>query len=169
MKPKTLAGVAAFMVAGAAGAVGPSDLGLLDNISVPIENIRAVGPVVDLYTFSVSSGGIGVAATLSDPLDLVSSPGDFHLTFSGISFIDAFSDVLASDFDGTDGWSVAALLPTAGSYAFLVLGTADGTLGGAYRGGVGAVVPSPIPEPSSLALLLAGLGVLGFVARRRRS
>jgi hypothetical protein len=31
------------------------------------------------------------------------------------------------------------------------------------------VVLSPAPEPSALALMAAGLGVLGFVARRRRA
>lgn len=29
------------------------------------------------------------------------------------------------------------------------------------------VVPSPVPEPGALPLLLAGLAVLGWVARRR--
>lgn len=30
-------------------------------------------------------------------------------------------------------------------------------------------VAAPIPEPRTYALMLAGLGVLGFLARRRRS
>jgi hypothetical protein len=30
-------------------------------------------------------------------------------------------------------------------------------------------IPSPIPEPQSYALMLAGLGVLGFLVRRRRN
>jgi len=29
-------------------------------------------------------------------------------------------------------------------------------------------VPTPIPEPETYAMLLAGLGLMGFVARRRR-
>ena len=30
-------------------------------------------------------------------------------------------------------------------------------------------VPPPIPEPETYALMIAGLGVVGFVARRRKS
>ncbi len=29
-------------------------------------------------------------------------------------------------------------------------------------------IAAPVPEPESYALMLAGLGVMGFVARRRR-
>jgi hypothetical protein len=32
----------------------------------------------------------------------------------------------------------------------------------------GGTVVSPIPEPETYAMLLAGLGVIGFVARRRQ-
>lgn len=37
-----------------------------------------------------------------------------------------------------------------------------------YSGGIN-VMPSAVPEPESYALLLAGLGVVGFVARRRQT
>jgi hypothetical protein len=30
-------------------------------------------------------------------------------------------------------------------------------------------VISPVPEPTNVALLLAGLGVVGFVAKRRKA
>jgi hypothetical protein len=67
---------------------------------------------------------------------------------------------------------------------FLVLSTAAGKLGPAYFaadvvwtmdtqsfGATGAVgvVTTPVPEPETYALFLAGLGVMGFMARRRRN
>ena len=66
---------------------------------------------------------------------------------------------------------------------FLVLSTAAGSLGPAYFaadvvwiadtqsfGATGAigVVTTPVPEPETFALMLAGLGVMGFMAKRRR-
>ncbi len=42
--------------------------------------------------------------------------------------------------------------------------------GGIVRGNIGAsVLVTPVPEPASVALMLAGLGAIGFVVRRRRS
>jgi hypothetical protein len=66
---------------------------------------------------------------------------------------------------------------------FLVLSTGAGDLGAAYFaadvvwemddrnfGATGAigVVTTPVPEPETYALMLAGLGAMGFIARRRR-
>ena len=66
---------------------------------------------------------------------------------------------------------------------FLVLSTAAGNLGPAYfaadviwiaddrnNGATGAigVVTTPVPEPETYALFLAGLGAMGFMAKRRR-
>ena len=66
---------------------------------------------------------------------------------------------------------------------FLVLSTGAGSLGPAYFaadviwtsdtqsfGATGAigVVTTPVPEPETYALFLAGLGAVGFTARRRR-
>ena len=80
-------------------------------------------------------------------------------------------------FATLDGLGAAqfAALPLAGAYSIggilaqsLMSGTdrLDAT-SGALRLTVGTV--APVPEPSSLALLLAGVGVVGTVARRRRN
>jgi hypothetical protein len=50
------------------------------------------------------------------------------------------------------------------SYYYQVTGLATGTSGGAYSLIASA---SPVPEPETYALFLAGLAAIGFVARRR--
>lgn len=54
----------------------------------------------------------------------------------------------------------------AGSYYFTIAGVTTGRLGGHYI--VDAAV-TPVPEPETYALLLGGLGVVGFIARRRKA
>ena len=55
---------------------------------------------------------------------------------------------------------------TAGNdYYFRVAGTVTGWAGGSYSF---SAVAQPIPEPETYALMLAGLGALGYMSRRRR-
>jgi hypothetical protein len=58
------------------------------------------------------------------------------------------------------GWNLEP-----GSYAVVVRGAVTGNFGGSYAGSVAIV---PVPEPQAWAMLLAGLGVAGSLARRRR-
>ena len=52
----------------------------------------------------------------------------------------------------------------AGQYHFDFTGLITGSTGGAYGAGV---TLAPVPEPETYAMFLAGLGILGVVARRR--
>lgn len=57
-------------------------------------------------------------------------------------------------------------LAAGATYALEFRGVINGLAGGSYGGNVN-IVPSPVPEPNSLALLLAGVAVVGAVSRRR--
>ena len=47
-----------------------------------------------------------------------------------------------------------------------LMGSEGNPISASYSGGIN-VMPSAVPEPETYALLLAGLGAIGFVARRR--
>ena len=57
-----------------------------------------------------------------------------------------------------------AALPS-DTYTLEVRGDVVGTFGGSYTGSLNVV---PVPEPETYAMLLAGLGIIGTIARRRK-
>jgi hypothetical protein len=115
-----------------------------------------------------------------------SSEFTFSFVVSGASSVDAAVtssvvngygfDITSVLFDGTpfesagisaggitsDFFSYSAALITPGLHSISVYGDA---LGSSYHGNV---VLTPVPEPETYALMLAGLGVGGFLLRRRR-
>lgn len=54
----------------------------------------------------------------------------------------------------------------AGTYAFTLTGRATGTLGGSYHFDL---YTQPVPEPTTIALTLSGLVLVGALARRKRA
>jgi len=77
------------------------------------------------------------------------------LLVSGVSIADG----------AVDEFSLSTGLLAAGNYYLQVEGSVIGKAGGKYSGDIAV---SPVPEPETYAMMLAGLGLLGFSARRRK-
>jgi len=111
------------------------------------------------YIFSVSSlSSIDIGLTSS----VIGGSYGFDITsaaFDGTPFAD-FSAVYGSV--AIDAFTFSAPAISAGLHTITVFGT---NLGSTYHANV---TVTPVPEPESYALLLAGLGVLAFVTSRRR-
>jgi hypothetical protein len=103
----------------------------------------SLGTSITNISFGLTGGISSFAGTLA------STP----LNFGSSSFGPVVLNVLAG-FTGT---------LTPGAYTLTVSGNAGS--GASYGGNV---VLTPVPEPETYALMLAGLGAVGFVASRRR-
>jgi len=122
-----------------------------------------IGSFEDTYTFTLPSSfsgitgsyigvdyvGTGLATSFNFGLGSYSTPTQ-SLPLNGV--LDGF---------GVASYSTTLALAPGASYWFKLSGTGDI---GSYT-----VTLAPVPEPESYALLLAGLGLMGVIARRRQS
>ena len=159
MKIKPVVAAAALAFASASTlAVGPGNLGTIDNTPISVGN-SVPGPLLfDVYTFSLVNPGFlsGIATELQLPP---------VLGLAGFSVVlqDSTFATIGTDTNPADGFMFTGL--SAGSYALTFVGLTTGSLGGSYGG---AILAQTIPEPETYALMLAGLAAEGFVAMRRR-
>jgi hypothetical protein len=93
--------------------------------------------------------------------------GTVTTTGAPTGLLQAWSIAIPISGTGYNG-SIAVISPvtlSAGNYVLEVRGDVVGSAGGSYAGVLNI---APIPEPGEWALLLIGLGVIGFVAVRRK-
>jgi hypothetical protein len=149
----------ALAFAGASALAGPTSLGTGPG-TYSFDGTKDAAFFVDLaagtYQFTVD-------VEPNAPLDL----NDAFLSYgtdknpNGKNVIGSFAANGAGGFVGT----VNATTTGAGNTVFLDIGTMLGKeSGGTFNG---LVTVTPVPEPASGALLLAGLGLFGFISRRR--
>ena len=137
---------------------GPAALGIGSGGHTPL------GAFTDTWTFTVA----GTTPTNDFYVGAeVVTGNSFGVTFSsvGISGPSTYAPVL---FSNTTDFSLPlSLTPfVPGAYTLTVAGTTTVT-GGFYNAAVN-FNSAPIPEPETYAMMLAGLGLMGFVARRRK-
>lgn len=115
------------------------------------------------FTFNVGSAGSAVSsAVVSIALDGLSRLGIDSFTLSGNGQPYTGTQVSSGDLQT---FSLRTNGLTAGLYTLSVAGTVLGTSGGSFAGNISV---APVPEASTTAMMLGGLGLIGFAAYRRR-
>ena len=130
----------------------------------------------DVFTFNVGTPFDAAASVTSSYLN---TPLTKDLLITGLSLYrydpstmavigTAITGINETGFGShpTDSWSLSAYGLSSGSYALRVDGRVLGEGGGAF--GADLTV-SPVPEPRTWGMLLAGLGILGATALRRKA
>ncbi|MCV2370293.1 CHRD domain-containing protein [Roseateles oligotrophus] len=156
----------------AAQEVGASSSTASGLASLSYDDMGTLAVGDDSYSFTMGVSGLSGAPTgfhihgpaaigVNGPVrvDLAAAP---FFSASGGGFLTVFgSGVVPASF-GAMSMKDALM----GNLAYVNVHTAADP-GGAVRGQL--LLVAVVPEPSSYALLLGGLGLVGFVARRRRS
>jgi hypothetical protein len=121
----------------------------------------------DVPSFSTSDpvGTVTVSATKIGKF-LVPTINNTTLSFFRVN-ADSSHTGLATTYDA-NGFYLADVLP-AGMYGFTFAGDIKDIAKGGSYGGTLTMNVSAVPEPETYAMLVAGLGLLAFTARRKAS
>lgn len=172
-----LAGAVSAAQAGTIGLTSgdfPYDLGANPND----ENIYSVThqpeSFYDIFTFSLTTASDTISSAVSLLLPNPFQPGTSYEINNGT--LSLFSDpdgdgaagvnaqLATTNFGDTNG-TLGYFNVDAGSYYWAVAGDAVGSNGGVYL--FAANTAAVVPEPETYAMMLAGLGMIGFIGRRR--
>ena len=167
--------VVALSLVGACAGVGATTtpLGPIMVGATPFSGVvPAAGLFQDIFTFTAPANGGSGYSVLNFPLTIPNF-GNFNTIFSSLALFsnvdgmlfNADDTLLTSTASNANSLSLNWAPTTGGNFYILVGGLANGSLGGLYSG---AISISPIPEPETYGLFLAGLGLLGTIIARRR-
>jgi hypothetical protein len=119
----------------------------------------------DRFTFSITDP---VPQTLDAIVASISRTADTGLDITGLALYDSTNALLTSGEARNSGridvWTLSNTSLRAGDYYIQVSGNMVSNAGASFGG---AVMLAPVPEPGTYGMMLGGLGLLGFLARRR--
>jgi len=128
------------------------------------------GSFADYFLFNLSPAAtVTSTAVANNNLNFLNiAQGQYSLWNDGGDGVGGAVDTLMAQFsfNGTTGSTFNSVVLPSGGYFYKIEGNANGLAGGLY---VLTSTLAPVPEPETYAMLLAGLGVIGFIARRRRA
>jgi len=168
---KSVAIAAALVGASLSASAATTNLGTVST-SVPTSfGGYASGSISDIFTFSLPANSGSGYSVVNFPLS--TSAGTFNLLLSGLALFSNADGIVGNTDDSyvtsatgnSNALSFSFANTPAGNYYLQVFGVTKGSLGGLYTG---AISVTPVPEPETFAMLLAGLGVMGAIARRRK-
>jgi hypothetical protein len=142
-----------------------TDWGVHDPLEIGVA-VTPTGVFDDSYLFMLVGDfnvfSTAVSNNLTDVLGIVGGSVTLYREMGAVdTMIGSFG---YSAFTGNISYDFGAL--AGGDYYYSVAGIGTGTAGGFYT--ISSTI-TPVPEPHTYALMLGGLGALGFVARRRRT
>ena len=135
---------------------GPVDL---SSGSAGFSSTPLTGGFTDLFTFSLAVPGT-ISGSITSVVSGLQDVDFVGIFLTGPSGVFNFTQLLADPFET---WALASTNVAAGSYTLAVIGT-NSPAGGSYGGNLAVTL---VPEPEPYALLVAGMAVIGLLARRR--
>jgi hypothetical protein len=164
MKLKTIVAALsiALSAAGAQAVTLSNVIELGDLGATPVTGVRQVsGAFSEIINFNVVAPYNWVGGNIGN----LPVGNFFNITGLSVTFYDA-ANAGGSNlglFTGESYYAPTGIL-SAGDYSLVVAGTATGSVGGMYTY---AAIAQMIPEAETYAMFLAGLGLIGLIARRR--
>ena len=146
----------------------------LGTISSPSQfvlgNTVGVGSFTDNYAFTILSSGLSAASVTESELlpyfDINSLQASLYKSTALYNTAGGLvANGTAAVINGNLASSLGVVGIAPGLYDLQVTGVGSGSMGGGYGG---HLTVAPVPEPAESALMLSGLGLLGFLAARNR-
>ena len=138
--------------------------------TAPYSSTPVMGEFWDTFTFTLAGNDAPLGTMAFSSFSNIEVNGAGHITFldanlNGNAY--AFSTITTTPIPGFTMSINSGVLPpviTDGVLSLLVHGISDG---GSYAGTLN-LSTQPVPEPATYGMMLAGLGLIGLLARRRR-